>query len=194
MSAWQPGTPLQLETRSYLLRSLAAADATDEYISWWNDADVQRSLGFEPRGWDWNKAVRHIQRFDNRQSFHIGIFPKGEDLPVGFISAFVEPGSRALTNTVIGNKEYWGRRVVLEIRERLIDFLFDDIGVAKVYGRVDGRNFPSIFNYKAQGFTCEGVLRKHSVAFDGERCDTLMFGLLRDEWRAQKEKGAERRP
>jgi len=190
MSSWQPGTILKLETEHYLLRSLTGEDASEAYISWWNDPDVQASLGFEPRGWDWSHAVRHIQRFDNRRNFHLGIFPKGESLPIGFVSVFIEHGNRALTNTVIGNRAYWGRRVVLEVRERIFDFLFDEIGVAKVYGRVESRNFASIFNYKAQGFTCEGVLRQHGLGIDGKRCDTLMFGLLRDEWKSQAKTGA----
>lgn len=184
MTGWQPGQPLQMETERYLLRSLGPADATDTYISWWNDAEVQLGLGHQPRGWGRAEAKRHISNFDNRMRFHLGIFPKQTTLPIGFIAIFLEPAGCAKTNSVIGNKEYWGQGVVLEVRGRVLRFLFEGLGRHKVFGKVDGRNFASIFNYKAQGFTCEGVLREELIAPDGSRHDQLYFGLLREEWRA----------
>jgi RimJ/RimL family protein N-acetyltransferase len=44
------------------------------------------------------------------------------------------------------------------------------------------RNVPAIFNYKALGFRCEGVLKDHDISMLGERTDILMFGMLRSEW------------
>ncbi len=186
MTDWKPGTELTFETENYRLRSLTAQDATDTYVGWWNDPEVQESLGFEPRQWDRARAIQHIERFDNRRRFHVGIFPKDQELPVGFIAIFLEVEQRALTNIVIGNTDYWGRKLVIEVRETVYDWLFNDIGVAKIYGKVNARNFPSIFNYKAQGFTCEGVLRQHGRNSDGTRHDLLMFGMLRDEWLAKR--------
>ncbi len=65
-----------------------------------------------------------------------------------------------------------------------------EMKVAKVYGRLHARNHASIFNYKAQGFTCEAILRRHEVGPDGERRDMLMFGLLREEWLEARTKRA----
>ena len=189
MTDWVPGTPLKLETDNFRLRSLTAADATDTYVSWWNDPEIQNGLGFQPRGWSRDDAVRHIQKFDNRRNFHLGIFPRDGELPVGFIAIFLEPAVIARTNVVIGDKDFWGRRVVLEVRARVLAFLFEDLDVVKVYGRVDARNFSSIYNYKAQGFVCEGILRQHGRGADGTRHDLLMFGLLRDEWQKAKLEG-----
>jgi [ribosomal protein S5]-alanine N-acetyltransferase len=182
VSEWQPGQPLVLDTEHYRLRSLNADDATATYIGWWNDAEVQAGLGHAARGWGAQEARRHIAKFDNRLRFHLGIFPHGAALPIGFIALFLESGARAKTNTVIGDKRWWGRGVVLEVRARALEFLFTRIGVHKVYGEIDGRNFASIFNYKAQGFTREGVLRQHVVGAKGDRRDRVVFGLLRDEW------------
>ena len=97
------------------------------------------------------------------------------------------PGAIA-SYVVIGDRDYWGKGVVLEARGALLDFLFDVVGVSKVWGTPFERNFPSIFNYKAQGFTCEGVLRKHVINVKGKRVDQYIFGLLRDEWHAHRAK------
>lgn len=186
MSNWVRGMPLTLESENFLIRSLTPADATDEYISWWNDKEVQESLGFNPRGWTRDHAVRHILNFDNRKRLHLGIFPKGKALPIGFISILTKTKGCVQTNVVIGNKSYWGKRVPIEVRTRVLEFLFEDFGVHKVCGEVDARNFASIFNYKAHGFTCEGVFREHKQWVDGTWHDELHFGLLRSEWLARK--------
>jgi len=51
------------------------------------------------------------------------------------------------------------------------------------------RNFPAVFNYKAQGWRHEGTLRGHRRSIvDGTRLDQYQFGLLRDEWRQLRRK------
>lgn len=179
---WIPGTPVNLETENYILRSLTRADATDEYISWWNDAEVQASLGFPPRGWAKEQAVAHITKFDNRGRVHLGIFPKGQDLPIGFFSIIREANLRAVTNVVIGNKDYWGKAVVREVRPVCLDFIFNEMHLEKVVGKVNANNYPSIFNYKALKYKTEGVLRHHTKDLDGNWIDEVQFGMLRDEW------------
>ena len=46
------------------------------------------------------------------------------------------------------------------------------------------RNFPAIFNYKAQGWVHEGTLVSHyRSVLDGSRLDQFRFRLLPEEWR-----------
>ena len=130
----------------------------------------------------------YIAKFDNHTRFHLGIFPQQAEMPIGFIAIFLELAGCTKTNTIIGNKQHWGEGVVLEVPGRALQFLFEGLQIHKVYGEVDGRNFASIYNYKAQGFTCEGVLREKLLAPDGARHDQLSFGLLREEWRTAHDK------
>lgn len=179
---WTPGEPLVLETERFRLWSLGQEDATDTYISWWNDAEIQEGMGAGPRNWGREQAERHIANFDNRHRFHLGIFPHGEDLPIGFFAIFLEPAKVARTNILIGDKDYWGAKVPLEVRSRVLDFLFVTLKLEKVYGKIHGRNFASIYNYKALGFSAEGVQRSHVAGPEGQRLDITLFGILRDEW------------
>jgi ribosomal-protein-alanine N-acetyltransferase len=191
MTNWMPGSKVTLESENYLIRSLVQKDATPEYISWWNDEDVQGPLGFKPRGWTEQRAKQHISNFDNRKRFHLGIFPKGESLPIGFFAIFVEGEIRATTNVVIGNKEYWGKGVVKEVRTCALDFIFQQLGMKKVSGKVNSNNYPSIFNYKALNFKTEGVLRKQTRGSEGQLLDEICFGLLKEEWEAYTSGGSQ---
>jgi RimJ/RimL family protein N-acetyltransferase/acyl carrier protein len=188
---WKPGQPLNLETARFRLRSLTRGDATDTYVAWWNDTEVQRGLGQSPRNWTKAEAVRHIAQFDNRQRFHLGIFVKEDGRLIGFYTILLNQQKVAKTNIVIGDKDYWGQGVVREIRDQLLHVLFRNFNMHKVRGEINGRNYPSIYNYKQQGFTCEGIRREEFVGPDGTYCDIYLFGLLRSEWESRQAGGAD---
>ena len=89
-------------------------------------------------------------------------------------------------NVLIGEKDYWGQKVINETRAALLDFLFTQRGVEKAYGRPLARNFPAVFNYQAQGWRLEGVLRGQAKSVvDGSRLDQYHFGMLATEWLAR---------
>ena len=162
-------------------------DVTDRYIAWARDPELMENLNMPARTVTHSQLQRYIKSFDNRTKFHLGVFAQPENLQIGFFTIYVDNKNRsAQTNVVIGDRDYWGKGVVLEARAAIIDFLFDVIDMEKIWGTPYERNFPSIFNYKAQGFTCEGVLRKHMVNVQGKRVDQYVFGLLREEWLARR--------
>lgn len=179
-----------------MIASLTSTDVDEGYIRWWNDPEIQQGLNQPVRHWGFEQARTHVARFDDHNRFHLGIRCRRTTRLVGFISLFVEPRARvASTNIVIGEKEYWGRGVPLEVRGRMLQFLFRRLGVEKVKGTVYGRNLPSIFNYKAAGFRCEGILRADQPAVWGDgRVDVYLFGLLRDEWEARLRAAADSAP
>lgn len=184
---WKPGTPLSLESENFFLRSMTPTDVTNRYIEWAKDAELMENLNTPPRDISRDQLTRYISRFDNRTRYHLGVFTKESGLHIGFYTIYIDPRTRAAqTNVVIGDRNFWGKSVVLETRAVIIDFLFERLGMQRIWGTPFERNFPSIFNYKAQGFTCEGVMRKHGVRVSGERVDQYIFGLLREEWRARK--------
>ena len=188
---WKPGTPLILATESYLLRSLVAGDVDERFVAWLADAEVVDTLNLPARARRPEELAGYIGRFDNRNAFGLGVFDKATHLMVGFYAIYCDARNRlASTNVIIGDRNYWGRGVVVETRSRILDFLFDTLGMEKVLGNPFARNFPAVFNYKALGFRCEGVLRQHRRSHSGGRIDQLMFGLLRDEWHARRKGGS----
>lgn len=185
--SWQPGQPLQTMTERFVLRSILPAHINKAYISWWNDEEIQAGFNFKPRGWGLKEAQIHVSKFDNKESFHLGIYDKATKQMIGFYTMFVNYGTkRALTNVCIGDKSWWGKGVVLEIRSKMLDFLFFNLNLEKVVGTIHGRNLPSIYNYKAQGFRNEAIVRSHMIGANGGRIDEYHFGLLKEEWLAKR--------
>jgi len=188
---WKPGQPLTLDTPRYIVRSMLPADVNDDYFAWLRDKEIMAGVNSAPKAMTMDDIRKYVGKFNNRSSFHLGIFRKADDRLIGFYSVYVERShGLASTNVVVGEKQCWGKGVVLETRAAIIDFLFDRLRVAKIWGSPMARNIPSVFNYKAQGFACEAVLKRHRVGPDGVRADQFMFALFPEQWRAVKARQA----
>ena len=57
-----------------------------------------------------------------------------------------------------------------------------DLGYRRVEFRVDRRNHRSQAAMKKLGAVREGILRGHSVTWNGVARDTVLFAILKDEW------------
>jgi RimJ/RimL family protein N-acetyltransferase len=165
------------------------------YVEWLQDPELLAFLNLEqPKDGGPNQTLarmrRYVARSNNRNSFHLGVYPKGQQQQIGFFSLDLDfRNGTAQTRVVIGDKAYWGKHVVRETRAAIIEFVFRTTNFVKIWGMTSSRNIPSIYNYKAQGFKNEGVLREHIRTIDGGRFDVVMFGLLRREWEERKEQG-----
>lgn len=186
------GRPVILKTRRFALRSLKPADASQRWIGWLKDPDVMGPLNAPLRAWTAQELMAHIAHADNNERYLIGIFDLASDVQIGLFMVDVDPfHRRANFNIVIGEKSWWGKGVVNETRGALLDEFFDNRGIEKATGMPFARNFPAVFNYKAQGWRHEGTLRGHCLSTaGGSRLDQYQFGLTKNEWRALREKAA----
>lgn len=108
------------------------------------------------------------------------------------------------TNAVIGSTSYhdivpaidrveigytwyaktWQRsRVNTVCKLLLLEHAFDSLGCAVVGLRTDNFNFASQKAIEALGAKRDGVIRHHAARRDGTVRDTVMFSILRGEWR-----------
>ncbi len=79
-------------------------------------------------------------------------------------------------------RDHWGRGIAAEAVSRVIDYGCSDLGLRRVYADSDPDNEASIGLLERLGFQREGRLRGQWETHIGVR-DSLIFGLLRDEWR-----------
>jgi RimJ/RimL family protein N-acetyltransferase len=182
------GQPINLTTARFIVRSTTPADASDRWCDWSGDPDIMGPLNVPARRMTKQDLVRYISNFDDNRGYLIGIFTKAMSQQIGFFMVEINKlHATASFNLVIGDKQYWGKGVVNEVRAALLDEFFENRGIEKAYGTPLARNFPAVFNYKAQGWKLEGVMRGHCKAVtDDARLDQYQFGMLRDGWRARK--------
>lgn len=166
----------------YYLRTLKTEDVGEKYVGWLNDSDITKYLELRFTKWTRDAVVKYIGSFDNKKTFLFGIFVNNTDAHVGNVSLRVEHHyDIADFGYFIGEKEYWGKGAATEALRLLMEFAFVNLKLRKIYGGASHENIPSIFNFKAMHFKQEGRLRKVEM-IDGEWSDTLIFGLLREEW------------
>ena len=106
---------------------------------------------------------------------------RDDDWAIGFVAA----GQRRPGVSEIGylfDRATWGQGVAREALGALLDQLFAE-GQRRVFADIDPDNAPSIGLVERLGFVLEGRLRAEWETHIGVR-DTLIYGLLRDEWRA----------
>jgi len=176
--------PMRLATERFLLRTHVPDDASDHWLSWLVDRDVMGPLNAPISEFTLESLKEYIVGFDSSNRFLIGIYERASELHIGFHVVYVNrPHRVANFNVFIGDKDWWGQRVVLETRAMLLDYFFSEQDIEKAIGLPLERNFPAIFNYKAQGWALEGILKGHVLsAIDGTRIDQYQFGMLRDDW------------
>jgi RimJ/RimL family protein N-acetyltransferase len=91
------------------------------------------------------------------------------------------------------NRAAWGAGIARESVGRVIQHGFEELGLRRICADVDPDNLPSIKLLKNLGFQQEAHLRHGSETHIGIR-DSLIFGLLHDDWQNAGQLSNERRP
>ncbi len=79
-------------------------------------------------------------------------------------------------------KKFHGSGLNKHCKYLLLSYAFEEMGMDRVEFRADNRNEKSIAAMKSIGCTVEGVLRKNSFTSTGERRDSIILSILREEW------------
>lgn len=80
-------------------------------------------------------------------------------------------------------QEHWGKRYAVESLAPLLDLLFEDIGVTRVFGMLHPDNPASAMVMERTGFLFEGHTRS-SFWLGDENSDDWIYGMIRSDWEA----------
>lgn len=175
----------QLETERLILRRFAPTDADAMFRNWASDPDVTRYLTWPPHAdvsvtqavlADWTAG------YSRDRFYQWAIVPKQTNEPIGSI-AVVQEIDDIIQNAHIGyciGKPWWRLGITTEALSRVIDFLFDEVGVRKVEARHDPRNPHSGAVMQKCGMRYEGTLRQCDRNNQGV-CDARYYGILASE-------------
>jgi ribosomal-protein-alanine N-acetyltransferase len=168
-----------IKGKNIVLRPLAKADIENR-VKWFNDPDVRKTLIINER-FELEKTIQwfeKIQSDDSRLEFVIETLQK---VPIGIIglAGINRTHKTAEIYIVIGQKEFWGKGVMLEAEILLIDRAFNSLGLEKIWAEILSDNVASIITMKKIGFEIEGTLKNEKIV-NNQRVTVLRLGLQTD--------------
>ena len=179
----RPPVAPPLETERFHLRPMTRRQISRASLPWSADADVMAGFGLAAGGWTLKRWRGTFRRFDSRRRCCYGIYVKADGKLIGYHVHEVSQRKQATLLVLIGDRDWWGRGTVIEVRSAVLDLLFHRQGLRRVSSNVRARNLPSIYNYRHLGFRQEGILREAAHDADGRPTDLVIFALLAREWR-----------
>jgi ribosomal-protein-alanine N-acetyltransferase len=162
------------------MRPLALADA-DALHEAYRDADLMRWWSSGPHASIEETQGYLAARIDDADWQIWAITLAEDDRAIGTVAAMQRrPGVFEVAFLLV--RREWSKGYAGEAVARLLDLLFEE-GARRVFADADPDNDASIRLLQRLGFRREGVLRAEWQTHIGVR-DTVILGLLRDEWRA----------
>lgn len=175
----------RLETERLVLRQFTMEDAKAMFSNWASDDAVTKYLVWPTHASvEVTSAVLRdwIDRYSSEDFYQWAIVLKETSQPIGSISVGEKIDDR-IQKAHIGyciGKDWWHQGIMSEALSRVMDFLFDEVGVRKVEARHDPRNPHSGGVMKKCGMKYEGTLRQSDLNNQGI-CDASYYGLLAEE-------------
>lgn len=131
------------------------------------------------------------REWDERQTFQLGIWLPDEPRCAGWISLksleWAVPKAE-LAYLLAGWAE--GRGLLAEVGPAVLRWAFTELGMARVYCRVNPANVRSIRLAERLGFQREGLLRQDFRSGTGELADCYLYGLLAADFLARTKETA----
>ena len=182
---------MRIITDRLLLRDYVESDWKDVY-AYQSDARYLRYYPWRIRTPDDVKEFlgMFIQGQDDspRIKFQLAITLKTNTILIGSCGLRME--SAEAIQGDIGfelSPENWGKGYASEAARAIVDFGFCHLDHHRIWSQCIAENQKSARVLKRLGMTLEGRLRENEY-FKGRWWDTLIFGILQDEWLAHKDR------
>ncbi len=121
---------------------------------------------------------------DNAEPLYLVICLSDEDLPIGYLSLrdFDRINRKVHWSGIMISNKHSGHGYATEAGSLIINYVFNELNMHKIYGRVMENNIPSLRMCEKLGFTQEGTLRDEVYKY-GKYHNVIIIGLLDSEWK-----------
>jgi RimJ/RimL family protein N-acetyltransferase len=174
------------------LRALDPGDRT-ALRRWANDAFLERMAGSEflraYRGAGEQPAFLEASLADPTQVIFVVTAPEAQGEALGLVRLFNihRREGYAFLETIVADRKALGKGCGVEAGKLMCAWGLDVLTLERIEAKVYDYNVPSINALKRNGFRQEGVLRQAGCQA-GRRCDVIIFGILREELEARRQK------
>lgn len=172
-----------LQGEKIYLRPLEVEDLSKR-VEWVNDLEIRQYLMFDwPMSISKTKKWFHNQLFDDSKH-NFSIVDRETNQLIGMtglidVSLKHRRGQFYMT---IGEKDFWGKRIPDENIPLVLEYGFGELGLEKIYLYTINVNDRARHVYLRNGFSEEGVLRKHYFCV-GQLQDLHVYSILKSEWK-----------
>ena len=183
-TTWKP--PI-LETPRMIMRPLDERDAGDIFLYCSNPRMTSFTL------WNTHETIDDslmflreysFSRYSNKEPDPIGVVLKNDPTRsvVGTVGCFWSSKKDGVMELGYNLAEpYWGRGLIVEAAQALVDYVFREFAVERIQARVLHGNSASARVARKLGLTHEGTL-KSMLLLRGARVDVEFYAILRSEW------------
>lgn len=182
---------MRVETERLILRELTVDD-WPAVLAYQRDARYLRYYAWEERSEadvrDFVAMLVGFQAEQPRRRFQLAITLRDGGELIGNCGIRRKPDSE--TEADIGyelSPEHWGRGYATEAARALVDIGFGEWGLHRISSWCIADNQASARVLERLGLKLEGRLRENE-RFKGRWWDTLLYGLLEEEWRSASTK------
>jgi RimJ/RimL family protein N-acetyltransferase len=161
----------------------------EAFHRWNRDSEFMRLLDDEPPKLWSVKAIKewHEKLFSTHEGKHFffTIRTLEDDRLIGFVGLFdVRWNHRSCWVGIgLGERDYWSKGYGTDAMRLVLRYAFQELDMHRVTLDAFEYNPRAIRSYEKAGFKREGRDRK-VILRDGQRVDSIVMGVLREEWLA----------
>lgn len=174
--------PERFETARLILRKPRPDDTNAMFTGWAQDVEVTRYLTWRPhRSIEESHEIIRIclQLWEGDEDHPYMLALKEKDHPIGMIALHPD-GFKVALGYVLA-KAYWGKGYMAEASRAVIDWMFQQEGIYRVFATTDVENIGSQRVLEKAGMTREGLLRRYIIHpnITDEPRDCYMYAVVK---------------
>jgi len=167
-----------MATHSVKLRAFESKDC-EALHRWTNDPESIRLVGRVPRSLD--ETVASVERKRRNGDLLMAVEAASDLVGWVFLQNIEYEHGRASIGILL-DPHYHGQGYGRMAMRLMLEIGFNQLRLHKIYLTTRGFNERAIKLYKSLGFIEEGRLREHAFV-DGAYSDSLLMGILSNEWK-----------
>ena len=175
-----------MNTDRLLLRKYDIDDAYDMFKNWANDSEVTKFLSWGPHN---NVKVckdvieKWACEYKNNNIYNWAIVMKEIGEVIGGISMVkLDESNYSCEIGYCMSAKYWGKGIMSEALNTVIDYLFSEIGFNRIGANYDTNNTASGKVMLNGGMKREGILRQVKLRNNKEFYDLAVYAILKEDW------------
>lgn len=173
-----------LQGNRIVLREVCPDDVNDRYLGWMNDPKVTKYTESRFSSNDMERLKEDIrQKLDDRRIVFLAIVRKDTGRHIGNIKLGPIDWNHLLADVgvMIGDMDSWEQGFATEAIGLLAGYAFRELKLHKLTAGYYAANKGSEKAFLKNGFRVEGIRKRHRIC-EGEYMDTVILGLLKEEW------------